>query len=466
MRRDLTFQLGVSTTRYEKKCNEWGKLRYQTMSVDINALAEKIQQGYCFTHNFKEVDADGSFGCKQKTIKNFKDTNTVFLDIDDCSLTAEEFYTTVTPQPTILYTTPSNVTGEKNRFRLVYLYEDAILSNEDYKKEVQKISTCIGSYISDFTFDSTSVNASQQMGGNGTKDCLLHQSNNIFNLDSFRDYDYCTPTTYKKRERNDISNRKAVSCEEREIEIIDKEFERDYWELADDESVYKLLNKYRCKYPIYDATQVNEDTPYINFEKDKYIEITRKYFIAKDEYGRNRAIPEKIKEGKREKILFSNALLRLKINPNMSFENLLYAMVYERQYWIDNSDGEFTNRVLYKIAKGAFIKREQYSGIKSVTEGQKKRRAITNKNGLKVNKAYCEKYDIPVRTMANKMRRYISNKNILKNYDFEKSVEENSKLLKEKKKKPNSERRLYEFMEWYKTEGIITNKKTEKHEEI
>ena len=40
------------------------------------------------------------------------------------------------------------------------------------------------------------------------------------------------------------------------------------------------------------------------------------------------------------------------------------------------------------------------------------------------------------------------------------------KLLKEKKIKPNSERRLYEFMEWYKTEGIITNKKTEKHEEI
>ena len=64
------------------------------------------------------------------------------------------------------------------------------------------------------------------------------------------------------------------------------------------------------------------------------------------------------------------------------------------------------------------------------------------------------------------MRRYISNKNILKNYDFKKSVEENSKLLKEKKIKPNSERRLYEFMEWYKTEGIITNKKTEKHEEI
>ena len=458
MSNDFTFNLGVSTTRYEKKCNEWGKLRYQTISVDINALAEKIQQGYCFTHNFKQVDADGSFGCKQKTIANFQSTNTVFLDIDGCNLSAQEFYTTVTPQPTILYTTPSNVTGVENRFRLIYLYENSIFSNEDYKREVQKISACIGSHISDFTFDSTSVNASQQMGGNGTKDCLLYKSDNIFNFNSFSDYENCSSISYKKRERNDISNRNADGYEEKEIEIIDKEFERDFWELTDSESVYQLLNKYKCKYPIYDATQVDENTPYINFEKDKYIEITRKYFIAKDEFGRNRAIPEKIKQGNRERILFANALLRLKINPEMSFENLLFALVYERQYWIDNSDGEFTNRVLYKIAKGAFIKRERYDGIKSVTKGQMKRRARYNKNGLKVNPAYCNKYGISVRAVANMMRRDIANETILENYDFAKSVKENSILLKQNKIKPNSERRLYEFKKWCKEEGIITDK--------
>ena len=457
--RNFTFNMGVSTTHYENKCMEWGKLRYQTVQLDIDGLEDYIRKGYCFTHTFKDVSADGSFGCKEKTIKNFKSTNTVFLDIDNSSLTAQEFYTSVTPQPTLMYTTPSNVTGVQNRFRLVYLYEQPILSNDTYKKEIQKISTGIGKIISDFSFDSTSVNASQQMGGNGTQDCLLLKSYNIFNFNTFKEYEGCSSTTYKKEERNDISNRKAVSYEEKEIEIVDKEFEREFWELADDESVYKLLNKYRCKYPIYDATQVNEDTPYINFEKDKYIEITRKYFIAKDEYGRNRAIPVKIKEGNREKILFANALLRLKINPNMSFENLLYAMVYERQYWIDNSDGEFTNRVLYKISKGAFIKREQYSGIKSVTEGQKKRRARCNKNGFKVNPAYCEKYGVSVRKVANMMRRDIANETILENYDFEKSVKENSRLLKENKIKPNSERRLYEFKNWCKENGIIDVKK-------
>ena len=362
-----------------------------------------------------------------------------------------------------MYTTPSNVTGAQNRFRLVYLYKDSILSNEAYKKEVQKISTGIGKIISDFCFDSTSTNASQQMGGNGTQDCLLLKSYNIFNFDTFKEYEECSSITYKKEERNDICNRKAVDCKEKEIVITDKEFVRDFWEMIDGESVYKVLNKYRYKYIINDATQVHEDIPYIFL--DNYVEISRKYQIVKDENSVCRAIPERIKEGNREKILFKNALLRLKINPEMCFENLLYAMVYERTFWIDNSDGEITNRVLYKIAKGAFTKRDLY-GISTSTEGQKRRRARTNKNGFKVNPAYCEKYGVSVRAMANIMRRDISNETILENYDFEKSVEENSLLLKEKEIKPNSERRLYEFMKWCKTEGIITNKKIEKHEEI
>ena len=77
----------------------------------------------------------------------------------------------------------------------------------------------------------------------------------------------------------------------------------------------------------------HKDKPYIYL--NNYVEISRRYYVVKDDNGHNRAIPVKIKEGNREKILFRNALLRLKIDSKMSFENLLYAMVYERTYWID-----------------------------------------------------------------------------------------------------------------------------------
>ena len=66
----------------------------------------------------------------------------------------------------------------------------------------------------------------------------------------------------------------------------------------------------------------------------------------------------------------------------------------------------------------------------------------------------CEKYGVGVRAMANHIRSGISNEILLENYDFERSVADNSKLLKEKGIKPNSERRLYEFKKWCKKNKI------------
>ena len=451
---DFKFNVSVSTTHYEGKCNEWGKLRYQTKEVTIDELGDYITEGYCLTHTFKEVSADGTFGCKEKTIKNFKSSNTLYIDVDDSNVTAEDFFSTITPQPTILYTTPSNLTGEKNRYRLVYIFEDLIFSNDVYRCLVNSISDCIKQFFPDFVYDSTSINVSQQMGGNGSGSCLMYKSYNLFNLNDFQEW-YCSSTNYKKEERNDIINRNAVGYEEKDIEITDKEFERRFWEINDEDSADALLRDYKDIYYISDTTQVDEDIAYISL--DDYTEISRRYYMEKveNDYGYI-YVPRNVrtKEGNRERILFSNALLRLRINPDMSFENLLYAMVYERQIWIDNKDGEMTNRVLYKVAKGAYTKRDRYS-ISGHTIGQQKKWTKTNKCGYKVNKAFSEKYGVPVRTLANWMRTGVANNNLLENYDFGKSVKENSIILKSLGIKPNSERRLYEFKNWCKTNDII-----------
>ena len=139
-----------------------------------------------------------------------------------------------------------------------------------------------------------------------------------------------------------------------------------------------------------------------------------------------------------------NALLRLKILPQMEFEQLLYALTYERQYWIDNTDRTITNHVLYKIAKGAFLKRHEY--IPNPTYKNK------NKSGYKVNPAYCKFNGVSPRSMANRIRTMVSDKILSANYDFTKSVAENSRILKDKGIKPNSERRLYTFLRNHKNE--------------
>ena len=443
------FDLSVSQERYAGKCSDWGKVKYRTLTLDIDALADYIRKGYCFTHTFNNVGSDGSFSCKEKTIANFNHTNTVFIDVDDSSRTANDFYNTISPQPTLLYTTPSNITGENNRFRLVYLFSDTIDSNDEYRKQVSKIAGSIKDKISDFSFDATSVNCSQQMGGNGKADCILLRSDRVFSFDDFSKWNNCISNTYKKERRNDITHRNADVKEEMEIKIQDREFIETFWRIDSTQSAISFLTTYQDKYPIFESTQVSADIPYIDLNSNDYVEISRRYYVAKDTYGNNRAIPVKTKEGNRERILFSNALLRLKINPQMTFENLLYAMAYERQIWIDNTDGEFTNHILYKIAKGAYINGSAYN-ISNATEGQKRRRKKTNKCGCKVNKAFCDKYGVSVRSMANHMRTDASNKVLQRHYDFSKSVKENSSMLKEKGIKPNGERRLYEFVKWYK----------------
>lgn len=61
----MKFPLSVSTTSYNGKCKDWGKVTYRTVEVDIDSLAEYVKQGFCFTHIFKDT-VNKEFGTRQK----------------------------------------------------------------------------------------------------------------------------------------------------------------------------------------------------------------------------------------------------------------------------------------------------------------------------------------------------------------------------------------------------------------
>ena len=442
----MKFPLSVSTIAYQGKCSNWGKVCYRTEQVDIDQMAEYVKQGYCFTHTFKTTGSR-EFSTSQKTIANFDQTNMVFIDVDDSPISAPTFYQSISDPPSLLYTTPSNEIGIKNRYRLVYLFDEPITSNEKYKSLVEGIVNKISSQISDFRVDATCKNCSQQMGGNSLNNCILFKNYTVFTYSDFiknneGDMEVCTPNSYKKEGRNDIHNRIA----EKGLVIIDNEFITDFWQIADRDSAQIFLQKHREIYLLCEATPISDLEPFIKLNED-YVELTRRTYIIQDKHGNRQALPVRIKEGNRVRILFANALLRLKMQPDLTFENLLYAMVFERQYWIDNSDGTITNQELYKIAKGAFLNREKYHLNPTASQARKRKK---NKSGYKVNPAFCESQGISTRSMANRIRTMVSDKILMEHYDFSKSVAENSRILKDKGVKPNSERRLYEFLKTYK----------------
>lgn len=440
----MKFPLSVSTTSYNGKCKDWGKVTFRTVEVDIDSLAEYVKQGFCFTHIFKGT-VNKEFGTRQKTISNFDKTYTVFIDVDESPIPAPKFYESVSCPPSMLYTTPNNITGEVNRYRLVYLFESPITDNHNYKTLVNKIVDRIKCDIPDFNIDTTCMNCSQQMGGNSLNNCILYKNYSIYDYLDFIKEDYypnkvsCIPRPYKKEGKNDIQQRIA----EDEIVITNHEFLNDFWKIADYDSALSFILKYKNMYPIVDITPVDESQPFIRLN-DNYTQIRRRTYITKDRYGNRRTLPVKVKQGNRERILFLNALLRLKIQPKMEFEQLLYALTYERQYWIDNTDRTITNHVLYKIAKGAFLKRHEYTPDPTYKN--------KNKSGYKVNPAYCKSKGVSPRSMANRIRTMVSDKILSANYDFTKSVAENSRILKDKGIKPNSERRLYTFLRNHKNE--------------
>ena len=93
-------------------------------------------------------------------------------------------------KPTIIYTTYSNIDNINNRFRLIYVFNEPIRSNEYYRGMANTIVYNIQKEIEGFSLkDTTCLNASQQFAGNGNDNIVYYYNDNIFcpmDLDSMK----------------------------------------------------------------------------------------------------------------------------------------------------------------------------------------------------------------------------------------------------------------------------------------
>jgi len=91
--------------------------------------------GHVFAHNYC---SSSTFSVPQKTIDNFDYTNVITLDLDDCPLLLDDLLQSCKYQPTIVFETMS-CTGESNRYRFVYVFEEVIESNDDFRNRIHLI---------------------------------------------------------------------------------------------------------------------------------------------------------------------------------------------------------------------------------------------------------------------------------------------------------------------------------------
>lgn len=411
--RDYKFWVSLSHQKFDHKPNretEVGKLRFTKIYTDVDGFAEGIAKGYCYAPVFNS----DTFGMSDKTDANFRYSSFVSLDIDHAQVDMNTMVDGLEYKPTIAYTSCSNDQDGKYSYRLIYCFADKINGTGEYSNYVHTLLTANQIPIDDI--DKRSLKASQYYNGNGCGNIDINVSHIVYNKIDFIGYykDYIN-----SNESININHIQYTSPHHTIMTYVDtfedKEFESDYWSMKMED----ILVKYLDVYPNIEHTplpEVDEDTPYVVFPAD-YIEI-RRYWTCRDG---GRAIKLKDKEGRRRK-LFINGIIRRRINPSITFDNLLYNLLYELVNYISNYEAE-----------NIIDKREIFNIARSVMKAD-----ISRSDGMKgttrkymVNPRYCMKHGVSKKKARVIAEKAISGNRIGELYDCSKTDKDNLEVMKE-----------------------------------
>ena len=437
---DYKFWVSLSTQKFDHKPNretEVGKLRFTRIYTDVEGFADGIADGYCYTPIYNS----STFTMRDKTDSNFEYSSFISLDIDHATVDMNAMIDGLEYKPTLSYTSCSNGLDGKYSYRLIYCFNEKIEGTREYSNYVYTLLNANKLSIDDI--DKRSLKASQYYNGNGCGNININISNIIYNKIDFIDYykDYFTNTI--DTSSNESINVNHIHTPPTNMSFNDTfendEFKSDYWSMRMED----ILSKYIDIYPNYEHTPlptVDDDTPFILLPKD-YREIKR-FWTCKDN---GRAIKIKDGQGRRRK-LFLNGIIRRLINPQITFDNLLYNLLYETVHYISNFDAQniIGKKEIYEIAC-CVMKKDitKYEWVKGVN-----RKFI-------VNPKYCEKYGLNKRQVRNMACKMLRNDSIGELYDCSKTDKENLEIMKEN----GLDISLITLKRWRKENGITKYKK-------
>lgn len=421
-----TFTLSMSKDKYDDKNKiDWGKIHYSRIDdLSLENIADIITNGYCFTSIFNK----DNFNVFQKTESNWVGSNFVVFDIDNVKneITLSAFVDSLKYSPTIAYTTPNNgikkASDQKpySRFRLLYAFSDTISDKTTYQGIYDIIQSTFNTNYFDTTkrVDNCGRSPIQQYSGNAAKNCQIIKSETIYNIEDFT----ITKTIEKPIKKEDFKVK------------IDNEFLQNLNALKPTD----FLAYYRDRFQVIYETELTFNEDGFALIPNDYVCIQRNFNIYKED-GQIQTKYHIMKDGEgRRHQLFCNAKIRSQIKPNISIEELIYNLVYDRHYFFDNGDGVLSNQCLLRIAIDA--KKATYQ------------MTLKKKPLFKVDKVFCMENQIKPNALKMIVRKKLNFDDISKWYDTTKSIKENLEYSKENHIKV-SRATLYNFCNEY---GIST----------
>lgn len=426
----IEITLSISEQRFIRKPSNFNCITYHKETLSFPKLICSILEGRTLCHVFNK----DSFKVSEKTISNFLYTNLIFIDCDDSELTIEQCFNKLSRKPNIAYTTFSN--GIKgNRFRLIYITEYPIRSNDEYKEFIEiilkSISNDLGNNFID-CIDKSLFNVSQQIIGNSHNTVIYTNTDYLFNKNTFTDKpnhdasnDYNGDNHYNDLQvskEHQLSNINSFNINQQEHKQKDnirkctknrlpeqRKRGRTLNRMSEIGTLVERVDEFLNRHPSYFPKLSNADS--IVHGDDYYTDVdSMGIYEVTFLYKEKKLV--KIKVGKRSKFLFACGLKLLKINPSMDIVELCSALYKIYKFACEVSD-DMNLKHICITALNCY----EYEG-KSIRNVKFKR----NPSKLKIEEKERRK------ELGKAMKKKRDNK-ILPNYDMSKSVKENAKEL-------------------------------------
>lgn len=375
---------------------EIGMMRFVRTETDVDGFADHIRQGYCYSSVFRDDWRDK---------ERFMESWTLTYDVDHSNVDLDTCMEGLAVKPAIAYTSPSNGT-DGYCYRLIYVLDDPVRSIDEYYMYSKSFAQQLGVAGLDYH----SFLGEQYW--NGCRYCTMYVNNNILlKKDILLNHDYVRKSYKNSSLKGNVPKVQVKHNKEcNNILCLSCTFMDDYWNM----SFNDILEKYRGTYVNMEQTPMQyDDTEPIVYYPEDYYEIRRPW-------KRVNGQTMKIKDGEgRRRKLYMNGIIRRMIYPDISFDNMLYNLIYEFQNYYINNGNKIDKHTLYEIASNVMgAELDKYAMEKGKP-----------RNAFFINPLYCQKHDMTKKQVLGQVRN--KKQYIGEFYDFTKTDKENIEIMKE-----------------------------------
>lgn len=354
-------------------------LKFKSGSFKTEDIKEIIGNGYTLTYLFKDNEFDRR---NHYMSNNYLGTQFICVDIDKCDVSPNEFVDMVKYKPSVVHTTFSNLTENKDNkycYHLLYFFDKIIygednfhyifnLLTEDYKDFIDKQAMDCHRVM--FTSNSSLKNYEYYDYGITYKvDDFISDEDNQWDKNSEADIYNISKTIYK--EINEMSQSTTSFS-------LDKKFLKDMYKMTRGEFIYT----YSSTYPYITETYIDPqryENGYADLRNDNYYVIPTAQYRWDSE--RNKPYIPKIQAGMRNTMIWLDAHYFINIVPEITKEHLVYLLTTEVYRNFDNSDNQITNQFIINKCKEVWESRDRIH-VKPIPRSFKIDKTYWNERGM------------------------------------------------------------------------------------